>query len=278
MKLGVAFAGGGVKCAAHIGVLKALQENNIQIDAVAGTSAGSIVAALHAMGYTPEEMLKLFKYFSKDILKADPKYLITNVKSGNGVRLDGAFSSVNVELALKEAAKLKNVRNIMDLKIPIAIPTVDINKSKKYVFTNIEQEEDYYIKDIDIGIAVRASCSYPGVFAPCDYKEHRFVDGGVLDNIPADEVKKLGVDKVLAIKFVLGENVKPRGMYNIAMKCVDTIFEGLAKQSIDISDYVFNIDVSQANVFNIKKIDYCYNEGYKYAITKINELKRNIAE
>lgn len=278
MKLGVAFAGGGVKCAAHIGVLKALQENNIQIDAVAGTSAGSIVAALYAMEYTPEEMLKLFKYFSGDILKADPKYLITNVKNGNGVRLDGAFSSINVELALKEAAKLKNVKNIMDIKMPIAIPTVDINKSKKYVFTNIMQREDYYINDIDIGTAVRASCSYPGVFAPCDYKEHRFVDGGVLDNIPADEVKKLGVDKVLSIKFILGENVKPRGMYNIAMKCVDTIFEGLAKQSIDISDYVFDIDVSQASVFNIKKIDYCYNEGYKYAITKINELKKTIAK
>lgn len=274
MKLGIAFAGGGVKCAAHIGVLKALCENNIKVDAVSGTSAGSIVAALFAMGYTPEEMLKLFKYFSKDILKVDPRYLITNVKTKKRIKLDGAFSSINVEIALKEAAKLKNVSNIMDLKIPIAIPTVDINQSKKYVFTNVKNDEDYYINDIDIGIAVRSSCSYPGVFAPCDYKEYRFVDGGVLDNIPADEAKKLGVDKVLSVKFVLGANVKPIGMYNIALKCVDTIFEGLAKPSIDISDYVFDIDVNKANVFNIKQIDYCYNEGYKYAITKINELKK----
>ena len=219
-------------------------------------------------------MLKLFKYFSKDILKVDPKHLITNVKNGKGIRLDGAFSSINVEIALKETARLKNMKNIMDLKLPIAIPTVDVNQSKKYVFTNMKNEEDYYINDIDIGIAVRSSCSYPGVFAPCDYKEYRFVDGGVLDNIPADEVKKLGVDKVLSVKFVLGANVKPIGMYNIALKCVDTIFEGLAKPSIDISDYVFDIDVSKASVFNIKQIDYCYNEGYKYAITKINELKK----
>lgn len=230
------------------------------------------------MGYTPEEMLKLFKYFSKNILKVDPRHLISNVRSGKGIKLDGAFSSVNVEIAVRESAKLKNMKNIMDLKIPIAIPTVDINQSKKYVFTNLKDTQDNYINDIDIGIAVRSSCSYPGVFAPCDYKEHRFVDGGVLDNIPTDEAKKLGVDKVACVKFVLGTNVKPKGMYNIALKCVDTIFEGLAKPSIDISDYVFDVDVSHASVFNIKQIDYCYNEGYKYAITKINELKKIIKE
>ncbi len=230
------------------------------------------------MGYTPEEMLKLFKYFSKNILKVDPRHLISNVRSGKGMKLDGAFSSVNVEIAVRETAKLKNMKNIMDLKIPIAIPTVDINQSKKYVFTNLKNTKDSYINDIDIGIAVRSSCSYPGVFAPCDYKEYRFVDGGVLDNIPTDEAKKLGVDKVACVKFVLGTNVKPKGMYNIALKCVDTIFEGLAKPSIDISDYVFDVDVSHASVFNIKQIDYCYNEGYKYAITKINEFKKIIKE
>ena len=65
MKVGLALAGGGVKGASHIGVIKALQENGIEVDYVGGTSIGSIVASLFAMGYTTEEMLKLFKYFSK---------------------------------------------------------------------------------------------------------------------------------------------------------------------------------------------------------------------
>ena len=73
MKVGLALAGGGVKGASHIGVIKALQENGIEVDYVGGTSIGSIVASLFAMGYTTEEMLKLFKYFSKTIMKADPK-------------------------------------------------------------------------------------------------------------------------------------------------------------------------------------------------------------
>lgn len=274
MKLGVAFSGGGVKGAAHIGVLKALEENNIKIDAVAGTSAGSIVATLYALGYTSDEMIKLFKYFSKGILKANPGEVVSNVRSGKGLRLDGAFSSINVEIAIKEVAKYKNVSNINELSMPIAIPTVDINTSKKYVFTNYNQEEDYYIKDIEIAKAVRGSCTYPGVFAPFDYGEYRFVDGGILDNIPVDEVKKLGVDKILTIKFVLNRNSKPRGIYGITMKCVDTIYEGLSKEATQMSDYICDIDVSKSNTFNIRKIDYCYEEGYKYAISRIDEIKK----
>lgn len=278
MKLGVAFSGGGVKGAAHIGVLKALRENNIKIDAVAGTSAGSIIATLYALGYNEDEMIKLFRYFSKGMLKANPGDVVTNVRNGKGLRLDGAFSSINVELAVKEVAKYKNVNNINELSIPIAIPAVDINTSKKYVFTNYNQKEDYYIRDIEIAKAVRASCTYPGVFAPFDYEEYRFVDGGVLDNIPADEVKKLGVDKILTIKFVLNRNSKPRGIYGITMKCVDTIYEGLSSGAIQASNYVCDIDVSKANAFSIKKIDYCYEEGYKYAISKINEIRKILQE
>lgn len=278
MKLGVAFSGGGVKGAAHIGVLKALRENNIKIDAVAGTSAGSIVAVLYALGYTEDEMIKLFRYFAKGMLKANPGEVVTNVKNGKGLRIDGAFSSVNIELAIKEVAKYKNVSNINELSIPIAIPTVDINTSKKYVFTNYNQEDDYYIRDIEIAKAVRASCTYPGVFAPFDYGEYRFVDGGVLDNIPADEVKKLGVDKILTIKFVLNRNSKPRGIYGITMKCVDTIYEGLSKEAIETSNYICDIDVSKANAFSIGKIDYCYEEGYKYAISRINEIRKMLQE
>ncbi|MCI8352113.1 MAG: hypothetical protein HFJ58_00550 [Clostridia bacterium] len=278
MKLGVAFSGGGVKGAAHIGVLKALRENNIKIDAVAGTSAGSIVATLYALGYTEDEMIKLFRYFAKGMLKANPGDVVTNVKNGKGLRLDGAFSSINVELAIKEVAKYKNISNINELSMPIAIPTVDINTSKKYVFTNHNQKEDYYIRNIEIAKAVRASCTYPGVFAPFDYGEYRFVDGGVLDNIPADEVKKLGVDKILTIKFVLNRNSKPRGIYGITMKCVDTIYEGLSREAIENSDYICDIDVSKANAFSIKKIDYCYEEGYKYAISKINEIRKMLQE
>lgn len=161
MKLGLVLAGGGVKGAAHIGVIKALEENGIKIDAIAGTSIGSIVATLYAMGYSTEKMLEIFKYFAKEIMRAEPKYFAGNLKTSKRLLGYGLISGENIEIALKECARAKGIRKIQDIKMPISIPTVDIIESKKYVFTNANFEEDYYINNAYIEKAVRASSSYP---------------------------------------------------------------------------------------------------------------------
>ena len=162
--------------------------------------------------------------------------------------------------------------------MPIAIPTVDIVECKKYVFTNKDIEGDYYIKDVPISKAARASSSYPGVFAPCIYKGHKFVDGGILDNVPADEVKKLGVDKVLTLKFATALNYDPKNIYEIAFKSIDLLFEARSQEALHASDLVIDLDVSEASVFDMKKIDYCYNAGYITMLTKINEVKKMLNE
>lgn len=116
------------------------------------------------------------------------------------------------------------------------------------------------------------------MFAPCQYKNHKFVDGGVLDNVPAGEVKKLGIDKVLTIKFSAGLNYEPKNIYEVAFKAVDIIVEGRAEKAINESDLVLDLELSEANMFNIRKIDYCYNIGYITTITKINEIKKMLKE
>lgn len=161
MKLGLALAGGGVKGAAHIGVIKALEENGIKIDAVAGTSIGSIVASLYAMGYTTDKMLEIFKYFAKEIMKTDARYFAGNLKTSRRLLGYGLLSGQNTEIAVKECARAKGIEKIQDIKMPISIPTVDIVQSKKYVFTNANLEGDYYINKANIEKAVRASSSYP---------------------------------------------------------------------------------------------------------------------
>lgn len=278
MKLGLALAGGGVKGAAHIGAIKALEENGIKIEAVAGTSIGSIVSSLYAMGYTTEKMLEIFKYFSKGIMKADARHFAGNLKTTRRLLGDGLLSGENIEIAITECAKEKGIKNIKDINMPIAIPTVDIVECKKYVFTNADLEGDYYINNALIGKAARASSSYPGVFAPCIYKEHKFVDGGILDNVPADEVKKLGVDKVLTLKFATALNYDPKNIYEIAFKSIDLLFEARSQEAIHASDLVVDLDVSEASVFDVKKIDYCYNAGYVTMLTKINEVKKMLNE
>ena len=161
MKLGLALAGGGVKGAAHIGVLRAFEEEGIEFDYISGASSGSIVASLYAMGYSTEKMLEIFKFFSKEIMKTDAKHFAGNLKTSKSLLGYGLLSGEKTEIALKECAKEKQIKDIKDIEMPIAIPTVDIVNSRKYVFTNRELEGDYYITDAQIAKAVRASSSYP---------------------------------------------------------------------------------------------------------------------
>ena len=272
--IGLALSGGGVKGAAHIGAIKALEENNIKIDAVSGTSIGSIVASLFAMGYTSDQMLEIFEHFSKEIFRAEPNYIVSNVKKSGRILGKGALSGETIELAITECAKLKQISNITDIKMPICIPTVDIINCKKYVFTNKEfDDKEKYINDISIGKAVRASCSYPAIFAPCEYKTHKFVDGGVLDNVPTDELSKLGVDKIITIKFPPQLNNNPKTIYDVAFKAIDIIFHDRDEKKIQNSDYIINIPLESSTVFNVKKIKDCYNKGYIETISNIKKIK-----
>lgn len=278
MKIGVALAGGGIKGAAHIGALKALEENGIQIDVIAGTSIGSIVASLYAMGYTCDDMLKIFRYFAKNIMRTDARHFAGNLKNSKTLLGYGLISSENIEIVMKECAKEKNVSKLEDIKMPIAIPTVDIMKGKKYVFTNRKTQEENYITDALIAKATRASSSYPGIFTPTEYLDYKFIDGGILDNEPAEEVKKLGADKILTIKFDANLESEPKNIYDIVFKSLDILFEAKAQGAVSISDYTLDIDLAEASLFNIRKIDYCYNQGYITTLQKINEIKQALGE
>src|SRR5574344_379387 len=241
MQIGLALAGGGVKGAGHIGVIKALEENGIEVGYIGGTSIGSIVSSLYAMGYSTEEMLKLFKYFAKDIMKVDPKYFWSNVKARKNVVGDGLISGEGIEMAINECAELKKLKTINDIKMPIVIPTVDIKESKKYIFTNHSFDQHFKpencIQDISIGKAVRASASYPGMFAPTIFEEHKFVDGGIMDNLPVSEVRALGAEKVLSIRFSSEKDIDPKSMLEVVTKSIDLLFEQRTASEVASSDF-----------------------------------------
>ena len=278
MKIGLALSGGGVRGAAHVGAIKALEENGIKIDAIGGTSAGSIVGALYAMEYTTDEMYKLFNYFSKSVMAISPRYFFGG-KEKRGMQLGGLSSGENIELAVEEAAKLKGIKNIKDIKMPITIPTTDLISDREIIFTNCENVEgDEYIHDIEIGKAVRASCSFPGMYAPLEYGKFQFADGGIFDNLPVLETKKLGVDKVIAIKFGLKSPKKQRTLYNIAMQSLDLMTENLIKESVKSSDYVIEIDLKDVKPFNINKLEFCYKEGYIQTLDNISKIKKALEQ
>lgn len=276
MKLGLAMSGGGIKGAAHIGVIQALQEENIKVDIVGGTSIGSIVAALYAMEYTPKEMLKLFNYFSKLIFKNSAMYTDLRGKKLLSIQAGGLYSGENIAFAIEEAGKYKNIKKLQDLKIPIVIPAVDLRDSEKYVFTNMGKINDKYLNKADISIAVRASSSYPAIFAPCIYNKHKFVDGGILDNIPVEEVKKIGADKVIAVRFKLNKTSRTIGLRSTLNKAIDIMFSKIEGEEVKKADYVIEIDTQDVNPFDFKQSNKCYKYGYLQAKKEIANIKKMI--
>ena len=139
MKLGVALSGGGIRGVAHAGALKAFEENGIKIDAIGGTSSGSLVAVLYAMGYTPYYIYMLFKRYAQELVAVDTKPIINTVSSfltNKKFQIYGFNSGEAIEKAYNEIALRKGVRYMSDIKMPIVIPAVDVKTSKEYVFTN----------------------------------------------------------------------------------------------------------------------------------------------
>jgi NTE family protein len=174
-KVGLALSGGGWRGIAHIGVLKALEENNIPIDFIAGTSAGALFGGLYSYFGNYKELENFVTKFGyRDLFKAvvDP-------------RIRGGF--LKGQKMVKYLNDLTNHAKIEDLKIPFSAVTTDLITSNTH-----------YIRDGKLSEAIRASVSIPLVFRPVNKDGMKLVDGGVTENIPIKCVKDMGADIVIA--------------------------------------------------------------------------------
>ena len=166
--------------------------------------------------------------------------------------------------------------------MPISIPTVDIKDGREYIFTNhIPNEKNpdkKYIGDISVGKALRATSSFPAVFCPCDFKEHKFLDGGALNNVPVIEVKKQGIEKVLAVNFKADDITDESNYMDIAMRTIDIMGNKIAEENLKQSDYILTIGTDKMGLLEVKKLDSCYQYGYEATIKEINKIKEIIQE
>ncbi|TYO83980.1 BamA/TamA family outer membrane protein [Pseudomonas sp. CK-NBRI-02] len=216
-KVGLVLSGGAARGIAHIGVLKALEEQGVRIDAIAGTSMGAVIGGLYASGYSVEELEKLATTLDwqqalsdapprKDVpfrRKQDDRDFL--VKQKLSFRDDGSLGlplgviqGQNLSLLLEsKLAHTADTRDFDKLPIPFRAVATDIASGEKVVFSRGHLPQ-----------VIRASMSIPAVFAPVELDGRLLVDGGMVDNIPVDVARDMGVD--LAIVVDIGTPLRDR--------------------------------------------------------------------
>lgn len=259
------------------GVIKALEDNEIKIDAISGTSSGSFIASLYAMGYSPSYIYSIFKKYAREIAYVSNGVIINEVRNlifSKKLITRGIKDGRGIEDVYERLARKKGIKKISDINMPLIIPAVDMSEAKEYIFTSIEDEsEEKYISDIGVGKAVRASGSFPVVMNPCEYKGHIFSDGGILNNIPVMDIKRIGIDKVIAIRFDSEKVDNESNVMDIMMKTVDIMSNKISEEHLAISDYILTIPSDGTGLLDISKIDFCYKSGYNTTIENLDKIK-----
>lgn len=291
MNIGICFAGGGIKGVAHIGALKALEEENIKFDYIAGTSSGSIIACLYSVGYNSNEIYEIFKkyinkinYFEiKNVIK-----LILGILIKRKIIITGLNSGKKIEKLINKECAKKEINNINQINRKLLIPCVNLKTGNVHIFSSIKNRnrKEYsdniiYENNINIGKAVRASCSYPGVFSPCEIQNDYMVDGGIRENVPWKELKECGAQKVISIVFQNEIKEKNKiNMFDVVSSSMELLCRELSNYELNGADYLLKIKTKNISLLDKTKLDYLYNLGYietKGKIREIKELINNIA-
>lgn len=266
-------------------MLKALEEEKIKIDYISGTSSGSIVASLHAIGYDYKNIYLLFKKYSKKIKYIDGKNilkLIYGILIKRKIIINGLNSGEIIEEIINEAASEKNVQKISDIKIPLIIPSVDVHNGKIYFFTSQNKRTRFsdkiiYNSNINIGKAVRASCSYPLVFSPCKFNDTELVDGGVRENIPWKGLKEIGADKVISVVFDKEADGKCcKNVIEVVSSSLDILNHELYNYEVSGADYLLKIKTKNISLLDMEKIDQLYKLGYETTKKNILNIRKII--
>lgn len=281
--IGLSLAGGGIKGVAHIGVIRALEEENIKIDCISGTSSGSIVATMYAMGYSSDEIFKMFVKYGKEISKINWCQifkLVFGLIIKKQICIDGLNDGKKISKIINEQAQKKGVKLISDIKMPLIIPSVNLYDGSIYLFSSIKNNRNYSDRVIisnnaEIGKAVQASCSYPGIFSPTNIGNQKLVDGGIRENLPWKELKDIGAKKVISIVF--NEEKKAKNKINILDSITGSMgimMHELYNYEIEGIDYLMQINTKNVWLLDTNKTYELYELGYETAKKQMSYIKK----
>ncbi|MBQ0025656.1 MAG: patatin-like phospholipase family protein [Bacteroidales bacterium] len=302
-KVGLVLCGGGAKGAAHVGVLKVLEENNIPIDYIAGTSMGAIVGGLYAIGYTADELHDLMleqdwntvmsdrisrrdltfeqkKHFDKYLVHipfgiGDYSRLARKSKKEESMAPQSVLD--NIPLALVNGQNVYNLFTKLSLgyqdsldfnkmPIPFACVAVDMIEKKEVIFRSG--------RFVD---AIRASMSIPGYFAPVRMDDMVLVDGGVLNNYPVDVVKEMGADIVIGVLLGGDEESQVRidNISELINEMMSLYMDAKKSDNIGNTDILITPSITGYNAlsFDTVSLDTLMTRGICAAKEKSGELE-----
>ena len=253
VKVGIALGGGAAKGFAHIGVIKMLEANGIKPAVVSGTSAGSLVGALYASGMSPYDMQ------TKAVELDESRIRDISLFSGGLIKGQALQNYVNAQVQNKTFQQMRK---------PFVAVATRLDNGDRVLFSRG-----------NVGQAVRASCSIPGVFEPVKIKNISYVDGGVVSPVPVDAAKALGADIVIAVDIgsapIKGQT--PTSMLGVVNQSVMIMGRKLGQQELSRADVVIRPNVNSIGATDFDSRATAILEGEKAAQAALPAIRRAIA-
>lgn len=282
MKIALALSGGGAKGLAHVGVLRVLEENNIKIDCITGTSMGAVVGALYSIGYTPDEIEKLLlntdwnSYINGELenKKVPLEQKVNNKKYAATVRYDKEFNLSlpkgigNTEIIYLRLKKIfagaEDISDFDKLPIPLRVVATDLNSGKAVA-----------LGKGDLARAVTASIAIPTILEPVEIDGNLYVDGLVSRNLPVEDALKMGADIVIASD--VGNEVKDNKDYNIlsVLNQLVTIQSASSTQEQrNMATILISPDIQNYSATDIKKGKELIELGKKATLNQLYSIEK----
>lgn len=278
IKIGLALGGGGARGAAHIGVLRVLERENIPVDYLVGTSAGALIASLYSGGVNPDEIEKyVLSGAIRKVYKTD--FLILRGIFAQTTKIFKTIFRKPYYAGLYNDHKLHHFVNrvitmsngSIELAIPLNIIAVDLISGLPLV-----------IKSGDVGLAVQASTAIPTLRQPIPMGDQLLVDGGILRNIPVEEVKKMGADFVIAVDMDAKHEVSKHSNFRSYEGVITRVITlGLKAQSEDIlerADIIISPDLTGVGVLDLDStsLQKAIKAGEEATIKKLPEIQKKL--
>jgi len=286
-RIGVVFGGGGAKGAAHIGVLKVLEEQKIPVDYIAGTSMGAIVGALYASGLSAAELEKVITAIDwKDVFSGDPDRRDIDYR-----RKREDFQNLSkLSVGIKDGKVVFPKGLIKDQKVNVLFETLMLHTSGiddfdklpipyRAIAADLETGEMVVLKGGRLADAARASMSVPGAFPPVEIDGRFLIDGGIVRNVPVDIVRGMGADIIICIDVdkPLPTRKELGGSLSILNQMIDIMMKENVKEqtkTLGPKDVYINPALGSLGSGDFDKAAEIAGLGEKAAREKIDSLKR----